>query len=95
MSLTVLKLIACENQDEFIVWRVCTGGFLELPGMLKKPPEQNKHPPAKQWIGSFCLKMIENQGGNERLTSTVNGGRAVFLFEKRMFSHIFRLKTCH
>ena len=36
--------------------------------------------------------MVENQEGNERLTSTVNGGWAVSLYEKRTFSHIFHLK---
>ena len=36
--------------------------------------------------------MIENERGNERLTSTVHGGRAVSLFEKRMFSHFCRSK---
>ena len=61
-------------------------------GTPQKPPEQNKVPPAKQWKVKFLLKMIENQEGNEHLTSIVNGGVAVFLFENRMFFHFLRSK---
>ena len=61
-------------------------------GRPQKPPVQNKRPPAKQWKVNFCLKMIENQEGNERLTSIVKGGVAVFLFENHMFSHCLHSK---
>ena len=80
-----------KNNAFFTKW---SGADLLLPlvGRPQNPRCKISYPPPNNGSDHFWLKMMENQEGNERPTSTVIGGGAVSFLKIYMFSHVLRLK---